>query len=223
MLKVNYKIITMPEEDYRHLPALSNSDLTVAKHLLAGIPHNKPMAAFRFGRAVHMCLLEPERWKHHAQTTDTETALKVELLANAARQNEALVKLLAKCYTRKEQVVLWQDPITGIDCKARIDLLRERQLVADLKTTRVASLEGFISDAERFDYDRQMAFYGMAIQPKRYLLAGTSKKKLGSVYFISLAQDDHFILRGKQKVAAIIRALQKQPAVLRQVLEARNP
>ncbi|MEH0153606.1 PD-(D/E)XK nuclease-like domain-containing protein [Limibacter armeniacum] len=222
MLKVNYKIITMPEEYYRRLPALSNSDLTVAKHLLAGIPYSKPMAAFRFGRAVHLCLLEPERWQQWKAETDQVTAQKVELLAAAARQNTALEKLLARCYTRKEQVVLWQDPITKIDCKARIDLLRERQLVADLKTTRAASLEGFISDAERFDYDRQLAFYGMALQPKRYLLAGISKKKLGSVYFISLAQDDHFILRGRQKVAAIIRTLQKQPAVLRQVLAARE-
>ncbi|MEH0157297.1 PD-(D/E)XK nuclease-like domain-containing protein [Limibacter armeniacum] len=222
MLKVNYKIITMPEEDYRRLPAISNSDLTTAKYLLAGIPQPKPQVAFKFGRAVHMALLEPERWKIFSQDKEPELCAKVEELAAFAMHNFPLQKMLAKSYTRKEQVVLWQCPSTGIACKARLDLYRERQFIADLKTTSASSRNEFLNHAEQFDYDRQLAFYGMILQPERYTLAGISKKKLGTVYFIHYFHQDRFIMRGRQKAIHLLQNLQKRPDIIRLVLQARE-
>ena len=65
---------------------------------------------------------------------------------------------------RTEVSLVWDDPETGLRCKARIDYWQQRsRRLTDLKTTRDGSrFEKFVAE---YGYHRQMAFYadGLAI------------------------------------------------------------
>lgn len=54
-----------------------------------------------------------------------------------------------------EHRIEWDDPLTGIKCRGRVDHVRSR--VSDLKTTR--SIEWFERDAARLKYYAQLAWY----------------------------------------------------------------
>ena len=55
------KIYSFPStgEQYRQIPAISNSDLTEYKHYLFGRKFRKPQKAFEFGSILHETILEP--------------------------------------------------------------------------------------------------------------------------------------------------------------------
>lgn len=145
--------------------------------------------AMRFGRACHTAVLEPDRfplewvvfdgrragnaWAEFAAVnadrgiltrSEYETALAVR---DAVHAHPAAAKLLAGC--EYEQTVLWNDPDTGIACKARPDAVNKRTLV-DLKTTRTIDARKFGRVAYDLDYFGQLAFYaeGLAITTGRY-------------------------------------------------------
>jgi len=59
---------------------------------------------------------------------------------------------------RSEMAIFWQDPETGIECKGKIDYLRN-DIVVDLKTSKDASSSGFTHSVSRFNYHVQAAFY----------------------------------------------------------------
>jgi len=73
-----------------------------------------------------------------------------------------------------EQSVLWKDAITGVDCKARIDYLRNDVRV-DLKTCESASSSDFQRSVARWQYHRQAAFYSDGVH------AATGNKGIGFV------------------------------------------
>ena len=60
-----------------------------------------------------------------------------------------------------EVSVFWDDPFSGLQCKARPDLIPGaiRNTLIDLKSTRDASLHGFQRSVTGFGYHRQAAFY----------------------------------------------------------------
>ncbi len=61
---------------------------------------------------------------------------------------------------QNELSIIWQDSLTGLHCKARIDMVRsDGQIIADLKTTTDASLIGFSKSIGTYAYHRQAAFY----------------------------------------------------------------
>lgn len=59
----------------------------------------------------------------------------------------------------------WDDPATGVRCKARPDLLRTASpiLIPDLKTCRSAGYEGFRRDIYEYGYDIQYASYSSGV------------------------------------------------------------
>lgn len=59
---------------------------------------------------------------------------------------------------RAEVTVRWTDAATGLACKARLDYLRPTMLV-DLKSTRDCGPRSFASDAARYLYHGQVAWY----------------------------------------------------------------
>jgi len=59
----------------------------------------------------------------------------------------------------KEVSVLWNDPFSGLPCKARLDILPGKSVVADLKKTRDASESHFQRAILQYGYHRQAAFY----------------------------------------------------------------
>lgn len=59
-----------------------------------------------------------------------------------------------------EVSIVWDDPATGVRCKARPDaLLPEHQVIVDLKSAAEASRRGFARAIANFGYHRKAAFY----------------------------------------------------------------
>jgi hypothetical protein len=61
-----------------------------------------------------------------------------------------------------EKVILWKDPETGLDCKARIDWLCGS--IVDLKTTKSANPRVFAASAARYRYHTQLAWYRWGVE-----------------------------------------------------------
>ena len=58
-----------------------------------------------------------------------------------------------------EQSMYWNDPETGVLCKARPDFLRNDGIIIDVKTTMNASLKEFEKSIANFRYHVQAAYY----------------------------------------------------------------
>ena len=94
-----------------------------------------------------------------------EQADAIRLMAAAVAAHPAAARLLACCRER-EVSIRWEDPATGMACKARLDGLdREHGVLIDLKTAKDASPKGFARAAADLGYHGQAAFYleGLAV------------------------------------------------------------
>jgi hypothetical protein len=147
-----------------------------------------PSAAMQFGTAVHSILFDPPEVRPSVLAVvpdDAPTRRSNEgkaWWANFDRLNSGKVILDAEDYARalncadavlahpraramidectREVSMIWTDDESGIDCKARADLLApDRSFVVDLKTTLDASREAFQKSIWNFRYDLQAAFY----------------------------------------------------------------
>jgi len=65
-----------------------------------------------------------------------------------------------------ENSMFWTDQETGIECRARPDIIRPDGLIVDLKTTQDAGASAFAKSCAQFRYHVQAAFYldGLAAQ-----------------------------------------------------------
>ena len=161
---------------YYQLQRISNSDLTIAAHILQGIPYQKPEAAFRLGGAFHELLLEPEKFR-----TESCDGLDISLLYRMHRtvmSNRYCKSLLDD--SEKEKTVLWDEPTTGVLCKSKLDVIHGTTVV-DFKTTSARSLRAFVSCCKQYSYDRQMAFYADSIGAKQVCLIGSEQESQTTV------------------------------------------
>lgn len=142
--------------------------------------------ALVFGRACHELILQPELFaRHWAERPDFgDLRTKAGKAARDAWQAEhAGVQVLAtddwqRLHAMREAVMahpvggelfqggqpevtaLWDDPRTGLRCKARFDYWREDlDIIADLKTTEDASPATFARSVARYRYHVQDAHY----------------------------------------------------------------
>lgn len=60
---------------------------------------------------------------------------------------------------KAEQVLVWQDPATGVYCKARLDYLSNANYILDPKSTEDAGFNAFQRSIETYGYYRQAAWY----------------------------------------------------------------
>jgi hypothetical protein len=137
--------------------------------------------AMRLGRAVHLAVLEPQRfeasiaiwfaefgqrrgasWREfqakHAGCeilTESERDLCREI-QQAVRADREAARLLTG--GRAEMAIEWTDPASGIECKGRLDYVSASAIV-DVKTTRTASPTAFGRESWRLRYHGQLAFY----------------------------------------------------------------
>ena len=193
---------------YYQLPYISNSDLTIALHILQGIPYQKPETAFRLGGAFHELLLEPEKFR-----SESCEGLDINLLYRMHRtvvSNQYCKTLLNK--SEKEKVILWQELSTGVDCKCKVDLIDKSAAncphVVDFKTTSARSLKGFINCCQLYHYDRQMAFYADSIGAKQVCLIGVSKKAK-RLFFVQKYASSAFIAEGRRKYRFLLRRIRE--------------
>ncbi len=143
--------------------------------------------AFRFGRALHVLLLEGEtvfrsryaiggpynertgrsyspdskafdQWLEEngflkrQVVTDSEFAV-MQRMVSSARAHEEIARLLSEGWPELSA----RSVIEDIQCQARLDWLRSDAVAVDVKTT--SDIGRFESDARRFGYLHQFAFY----------------------------------------------------------------
>lgn len=185
----------VPEGEYHADPALSSTGLrkvlTTPAHFRAYTQEEqRDTPALLLGRAVHCAVLEPERyardyapapevdrrtkagkatWEQfqadhpHATILKADDAATVEAMAQAVREHPTAALLLTE--GEPELSAWWEDPETGVPCRARFDWLRRGDaLGVDLKTAQDAGPRAFERAIQTHGYHVQAAFYSAGFQ-----------------------------------------------------------
>lgn len=136
--------------------------------------------ALTLGRAFHTATFEPEKYlgeyaiwdggnrrgkawdafveEHTAQTILTTAQHELAVAMSTAVRSHPVAGPYVSAQGEREVGVTWRDKDTGLDCKARLDLITERAIV-DLKSARSIDRRLFGSAAARYGYHGQGAFY----------------------------------------------------------------
>lgn len=142
--------------------------------------------ALRRGRAVHLAILEPEKyqssvaiwpdgkrragsaWFEFAQENKAKLIITskiaegVEGMRRAVLDHQVAVNYLKR--GEAEKIITWIDSKTGVACKARVDWVSGEGAIVDLKTARSAiDARAFAADAYRRGYFGQLAYYRRGI------------------------------------------------------------
>ncbi|MFE1359438.1 PD-(D/E)XK nuclease-like domain-containing protein, partial [Streptomyces harbinensis] len=145
----------------------------------------EPSRAFEFGTAVHTLVLgkgaevhvtEHGNWKSKeaaARQAEIREAGGVPLLAEEGERAHAMAAavlghpeagpLFTPGAGEAEQTYIWQDPETGIWCRALLDM-SSPTTVTDLKTTSDASIEGIQRSVYQYGYHQQDQWYRDAVE-----------------------------------------------------------
>lgn len=183
----------MTRAEYEAIHGLNQSTLKLFRrtpaHAREYMVHPpEPTDALELGTAVHVAVLEPERFARQyvaapkvdrrtkagkeqwAAFEDAHRGLEVlsaedmevcRGIADAAVGLETVARLLASP-GKSEVGVVWDDPQTGVRCKAlmdRITTFAGWTVVVDLKSTQDASPGAFARDCAKYAYHVQAAFY----------------------------------------------------------------
>ena len=160
-----------------------------AAHAKDALDHPKPPSdAMEVGQALHLAVLEPERFKSEVarlpkmdRRTKEGKALWADFEANhkgciildgddyervlgmqAAIRSHPEASLLFAPGGMNEATAIWQDAETGLTCKARLDKLTTfygQSAIPDLKSTPDARWKSFRWKVKDYSYHAQMAFY----------------------------------------------------------------
>lgn len=186
----------LSDSNYHALAAFSSSG---AKLLLRSAAHFKaaslepvePTPAMTLGTAIHMAVLEPERFANKALVSEKPSGVREKADEKAEREEkEAIMRKLGNVVLTRDQFqtalnvqaaaaqhpivkqllagartevsVLWRDPALGIPCKARLDALRDDAIVIDVKSTTDASAAAFERAVASFQYHVQAGTYNIA-------------------------------------------------------------
>ena len=188
MEKINSGGVSMTEQEYNKAEGVRRSDLWRIRRSPAHFKYavenpSEPTAAMLFGTAVHMAVLEPERFKKEyivaefdARTKEgkalkqqyldegkilltREQGEQIDGIANAIQKNQYARRLLDGIH---ETSHFWEDPETEEICKCRTDCetdIGDTHYIVDLKTCVNAETEEFTRDAVKFGYFMQAAMY----------------------------------------------------------------
>lgn len=86
-------------------------------------------------------------------------------MTESLKRSGAVRKLVTAC--QKEAELYWNDPDTGVACKARVDMYEPKTgTVLDIKTCQDASYTGFRSSLFKYDYYLQMAHYAGGLKAR---------------------------------------------------------
>jgi hypothetical protein len=162
-----------------------------AHYFAARMSPREPTPAMVLGSAVHMAILEPERFTEKVFVSEKREEGREKKDEKEARVGkEAMMRDLGNLILTREQhdiaceiqhramshpilpgllagarnevSLLYRDPRLGVRCKTRIDALRSDAICIDVKTTQDASDEAFGRACASFDYHVQAAKYNQA-------------------------------------------------------------
>lgn len=136
-----------------------------------------------FGRAVHMAILEPERFEATILPMPEGMTRRAKGFADLCTQayadgkemmthldHEACLKMRDKVHSvlflqnllskgDREATLQYRDPTFDVMCKVRPDFISAKRVVVDLKTTQDARPKAFARDIEKYLYHLQAAHY----------------------------------------------------------------
>lgn len=186
-----------PSSEYAGLDAVNWSSLKHLRESPARYFHRKQHRepdsdTFRFGRAVHTAVFEPDRfpleyvvwtgprragkeWEAFSAAVGDRTILTVDQYQRALDIRDAVrAHPLVAPYLREgmaEHTLTWTDDATGLRCKGRLDWISTSiSAVLDLKTTRDIGARAFGMSAARLGYHNQLAFYRAGVMANDILL-----------------------------------------------------
>lgn len=149
------------------------------KHYKWRLDHPLPDTdSLRLGRAVHVAVLEPDRfplevavfagavrrgkeWQAFAEVNAKRTILKADEYAmclairDSVRSHPVAKHLLTE--GESEKSIAWTDPRTGLRCKGRLDWLNS--MLVDLKTDARLNPRRFPTTVAKYGYASQLALY----------------------------------------------------------------
>lgn len=164
----------LSDKEYFTYPALSQSGLK----LLAKSPHHyktdivKETPAIIFGSALHLRLLEPDKYSERMVEQNLKTPKRedriiylhkesideIEEMARAAESNQIVRNLLGG--GKKEVSIFWESDSAYVRCKGKMDLLDDRnRVIIDFKRCKDASYDGFSKQAASLKYHWQAYWY----------------------------------------------------------------
>ena len=200
--------LDLPNDEYHSDTAIGSSTLKV---LATKTPaHYKGMvrkesAAFDFGSALHMAVLEPAKAalivcgpddRRGKKWTDAKEAADAagQILLTASDYSEVMaardavlsnkdMQWLMRGKTMAEASIFHTDATTGLRCKIRPDLVNHNlNIMADLKTCLSASPNAFSKAVLDYGYHIQNAFY-------ERIWAGFNEWPVGSFLFVCVEKD----------------------------------
>lgn len=152
-------------------------------------PPMERTAAMTFGEALHMALLEPERFQSEVQVEESFSgkgsreakkewleSLNPSVVLLSEKEYDSVLRMRDSAYHRKDVRTFLQsgqseisgyyrDPVTGIKCKVRIDHYNAAlNGFIDLKTCLDCSQAEFSKTIWNYRYDIQMAMYQEGLQ-----------------------------------------------------------
>lgn len=186
--------LDMSAADYDALPGLRS---TVLREMLRSTPkqareyelHGSPDSEAKvFGRLLHACVLEPERFERELAVLPEfkgvgSRALKAEWELRNAGKIQVRPKVLEQLLAMRDAVMkhtvaremfaadganevsaVWDDPL-GMRCKVRWDRIYSEGVLrqADLKSTRAAQEDFFRYDMKQYGYDVEACLYSRAL------------------------------------------------------------
>ena len=206
---------TGADKTYRAINAYSNSRLSQIKNQLIGIQRPKPLKAFSMGSILHQLILEPELAESEDYVFLTPAPRRhLQAAKKSALRNRLLKRVLSDEATEVEEVFTWTDVKTKLPCKAKVDIAyrdaRGRRHVIDLKSTGTGDKAAFLVSCDRYEYERQAAFYLDGTGASSFTIYGIQKRAPYQVF------RKRFTKRELEKGRKMYRF------ILGKVLEAKN-
>lgn len=228
-----------PAVSQSSLKVLDKSPAHYHAEFVARTVPSKDTAALRRGTALHAMLFEADTFAERFpifegdKRTNEVKARYAELEARAASLGGCVIReadlvdlhamiasLRANATIRhhldrvvaSEVPVVWTDPITGTECKAKLDAVTSDGFVLDLKSTRDAAPSAFAKSIYNFGYHIQQAQYTdaarvhLGAEPAGFALVVVE----GSAPYVCAGYvlDDEAEARGRAKRIELLTRLQ---------------
>ena len=189
-------------DNYRHLPAWSNSALGVVALQVKDLEYKGPERAFTFGSAVHEMFLENEIFDIEEFNLRKSEMRTIQEIHTKLWANEFFRELVTK--GECEKPIFWQDDTTQLPCKGKVDILYQNMLF-DLKTTAATTDEDFRKSFKKYDYDRQAAYYIDGSGANSMTFIALSKFKPFNIFLVQVKKSDDIYLMGRRKYKFLLQ------------------
>ena len=195
----------MPNNDnYFHLPGVSNSDLTALKNELSGRELPDMTDAFRFGTLIDAMITEPHRIDWWRKLIDGEPVEPIEWnkakrMYDAFRNNNTCKSIIASAIFQKvsqtDRLFDWNGLEFWLPVRCKWDFFGH--ISGDIKSTAATTQKQFEAACQHFDYYRSRAWYMDIEKTNRDVIIGISKVNY-KIFFVKIERGDANHTQGVQ-------------------------